>query len=46
MNLRQWDRTIDAYAAEFVRLSRFAPMLVADEEDKANHFRQGLKPEI
>ena len=38
--------TMDTYAAEFVKLSRFAPMLVADEEDKANHFRQGLKPEI
>ena len=46
MNLRQWDMTVDTYAAEFVRLSKFALMLVADEEDKANHFRQGLKPEI
>jgi hypothetical protein len=46
MNLKQWDRSVDIYAAEFIRLSRFAPLLVADEEEKANHFRQGLKHEI
>ena len=38
--------TMDAYAPDFVRLGMFAPMLVADEEDKVNHFRQGLKLEI
>ncbi|MBZ2164420.1 retrotransposon gag family protein, partial [Alteromonas stellipolaris] len=25
MKLKQWDRTVDQYAAEFTRLSRFAP---------------------
>ena len=46
MNLMQRDRTVEEYAAEFIRLSRFAPRLVEDEEDKGNHFQQGLKPKI
>ena len=46
VHLRQYDRTVDAYAAEFLRLSRFAPSMVKDEEDRANRFQQGLRLEI
>ena len=38
VHLRQYDRTVDAYAAEFLRLSRFTPSMVKDEEDRANRF--------
>ena len=34
INLRQRSRSIDEYAAEFLRLSRFAPYMVAEEEDR------------
>ena len=36
INLRQWSRMVDEYAAEFLRLSRFAPHMVAEDEDPAN----------
>lgn len=42
INLRQWDRSVETYTAEFTRLSRFAPQMVADEADKADRFQQGL----
>ena len=44
--LRQQDLTVDAYAAEFARLSRFAPSMVAEEEDRAHRFQQGLRIEL
>jgi hypothetical protein len=34
--LRQYDMSVDAYAVEFARLSRFAPSMVTDEEDRAH----------
>ena len=46
VSLKQGNRTVDEYAAEFIRLSRFAPRLVEDEEDKGNQFKEGLRPEI
>ena len=46
MKLKQWDKTVDRYAAEFTRLSRFAPTLIAEEEDKASQFQHGIKNEI
>lgn len=46
VNLRQGDMSVDRYAAEFLRLNRFAPKLVKDEEDKASQLQQGLGPEI
>ena len=46
IHLKQYDRSVDAYAAEFLRLSRFSPSMVADEEDRANRFQQGLRWEI
>ena len=44
--LQQGGRSIDAYAAEFRRLSRFAPNLVSTEECRADKFMQGLQTEI
>jgi hypothetical protein len=44
--LKQWDKTMDEYAASFLRMSRFAPSMVAKESDKANRFQQGLQWEI
>jgi len=46
IDLTQGDKTVDQYASDFLRLSRFAPSMVADEEDKANRLQQGLKSEI
>ena len=46
LDLKHEDKTVDGYAAEFLRLSRFAQAMVAHEEDKANRFQQGLRPEI
>ena len=37
---------MDEYAAEFLRLSRFAPYMVSDEEKRASRFQQGLKMDI
>ena len=42
MNLIQGSLSVDAYATEFSRLSRFAPNLVATEDDKARKFEDGL----
>ena len=39
IRLQQKDRIIDEYAAEFLRLSRFVPYKVADEENRASRFQ-------
>ena len=36
--LQQGNKTVDEYAAEFLRLSRFAPKFVAEEADRAERF--------
>lgn len=41
-NLKQLAKTVDTYAAEFIRLSRLASAMVADKEDRVNRFLQGL----
>ena len=46
INLRQGSRTVDEYTVEFLRLIRFAPYMVAKEEDRANRFQQGLRLDI
>ena len=41
--------TVDEYAAKFLRLSRFAPKLVAEEAeeaDRADRFQQGLRMDL
>ncbi len=38
--------TVSQYEAEFARLARFAPTLVADEDSKARRFEEGLRPRI
>ena len=34
------------YATEFLRLSRFVPYMVTDEEKRASRFQQGLQMDI
>ena len=46
IRLQQWNRSVDEYAAEFLRLSRFAPYMIADEEKRASRFQQGLQMDI
>ncbi|KAJ6837844.1 uncharacterized protein M6B38_323210 [Iris pallida] len=42
VGLVQGSSSVDEYAAEFFRLSRFAPSLIQDEGCKARKFRRGL----
>ena len=42
VHLVQGNRTVDEYATEFTRLSRFAPDLVATEASRARKFLMGL----
>jgi len=44
--LKQRNDTVDSYAANFLRLRRFAPSAVAKETDKAHRFQQGLQWDI
>ena len=39
IRLQQLNRSVDEYAAEFLRLSRFAPYMVSDEEKQASRFQ-------
>lgn len=38
-DLKQQNKTVDRYVTDFLRLSRFALAMIADEEDKVNHFQ-------
>ena len=42
IKLEQGNMTVSQYEAEFARLERFAPTLVADEDSKAWRFEEGL----
>ena len=42
----QLNRSVNEYAAEFLRLGQFAPYMVSDEEKRASRFQQGLKIDI
>jgi len=44
-NLLNYNRRIE-YETEILRLSRFAPYMVADEENRTSRFQQGLKMNI
>jgi len=46
INLRQAEKTVDEYAAEFVKLSQFAPYMISTEENRARRFQQGLDLEL
>jgi hypothetical protein len=38
--------TVSQYEAEFAKLAKFAPALVADKENKVLSFHDGLRPQI
>ncbi|XP_048134027.1 uncharacterized protein LOC125314836 [Rhodamnia argentea] len=44
--LRRNQMTVDQYEAKFSELSKYAPRLIEDPEDRARRFGDGLKPEI
>ncbi|XP_030544983.2 uncharacterized protein LOC115751290 [Rhodamnia argentea] len=44
--LRQNRLSVDQYEVEFARLSRYAPRSIEDPREKAQRFRDGLRPEI
>ncbi|XP_010648083.1 uncharacterized protein LOC104878882 [Vitis vinifera] len=44
VRLEQGDLTMAQYEAKFTELSRFAPQLIATEEEKTLKFQDGLKP--
>ncbi|XP_048131458.1 uncharacterized protein LOC125314044 [Rhodamnia argentea] len=44
--LRLNQMTVDQYEAKFSELSKYAPRLIEDPEDRARKFGDGLKPEI
>ena len=46
MDLTQGNMTVAQYACRFNELARFAPYMVADEENRVRKFEQGLKPQI
>ncbi|XP_039169533.1 uncharacterized protein LOC120293829 [Eucalyptus grandis] len=46
MQLTQNNLMVDQYEVRFVELSRFAPKLVEDREDKAKTFLNGMRPNI
>ncbi|XP_073019327.1 uncharacterized protein [Primulina eburnea] len=45
-NLKQGNLNIEDYDAKFSNLLRFAPHVASDEEAKADHFINGLNPDI
>ncbi|XP_073041962.1 uncharacterized protein [Primulina eburnea] len=45
-NLKQGNLNIEDYVAKFSNLLRFSPHVASDEEAKADHFINGLNPDI
>ncbi|XP_073061741.1 uncharacterized protein [Primulina eburnea] len=45
-NLKKGNNNIEDYVAQFSNLLRFAPHVASDEEAKADHFINGLNPDI
>lgn len=46
IRLEQGDRTVTEYEAEFSKLSKYAPTLVADEVSRARRLEEGLRADI
>jgi hypothetical protein len=46
VNLKQGSRTVAQYAAEFVRLSKYAPGMATTESARARKFEEGLRIKI
>jgi hypothetical protein len=45
-DLKQGNMIVEQYSAEFLKLSRYAPHLILDEQTKAERFHDGLSPRI
>jgi len=39
IKLQQWNQFVDKYAAEFLRLNRFAKYMEDDEKNRASRFQ-------
>ena len=39
IKLQQWNKSVDEYAVEFLRISRLVQKLVAEEADRADKFQ-------
>jgi len=46
VQLEQREMTVDQYEAKFSKLSRYAPKLIEDREEKAKKFMKGLRTDI
>jgi len=46
LELKQGSMSVEQYSAEFLRLSRYAPYLIPDEETKVEKFQGGLVPRL
>ncbi|KAL3723944.1 hypothetical protein ACJRO7_036023 [Eucalyptus globulus] len=46
VQLEQKELTIDRYEARFSELSRYAPRLIEDQEEKAKRFLKGLRTDV
>ncbi|XP_062173566.1 uncharacterized protein LOC133879031 [Alnus glutinosa] len=45
-DLNQGAMSVEQYSAKFLKLSRYAPRFIPDEETKIERFRDGLSPQI
>jgi hypothetical protein len=45
-DLKQWNMSVEQYSAEFLKLLRYAPHFIPDEQTKAKRFLGGLSPRI
>jgi hypothetical protein len=46
LEIKQGSMSSEQYSVEFLRLSRYAPYLIPDEETKVEKFRGGLLPQL
>ena len=46
LSIEQGNRSVEEYERKFTRLSLFAPIMVATEEQKVECFIMGLRPDV